>query len=72
MHHIDVTFATPDPRPIFWMNDVQGADFQHMKMQRFEGVPYFSLNNVSDFSTQIVRSVKDQRIERIDKGTVSE
>jgi polygalacturonase len=72
MHHIDATFAAADPRPIFWMNDVQGADFQHMKVQRFEGAPYFLLNNVSDFSTQFVTGLKDQRIEKVEKGSVSE
>jgi polygalacturonase len=67
MHHIDVTFDKPDARPTFWMNDVAGADFQHMKIQRFEGVPLFSLNKVTDFSTQYVRSVADMKRETVEK-----
>jgi polygalacturonase len=70
MHHIDVTFDKPDARPAFWMNDIQGADFQHMKIQRFDGVPLFSLNNVSDFSTQFVRSIADMKKDKIDKEAI--
>ena len=68
MHHVDVTFDKADARPAFWMNDVAGADFQHVKVQRFEGVGVFSLNNVSDFSTQTVRSIADLKRDRVVKG----
>jgi polygalacturonase len=61
MHHIDVTFDKPDARPVFVMEDVQGADFQHMNVQRFEGVPLFSLSKVTDFSTQFVRTLADMK-----------
>ncbi len=67
MHHIDVTFDKPDARPAFWMNDVAGADFQHMKIQRFDAVPLFSLNKVTDFSTQYVRSVADMKRDAVEK-----
>jgi hypothetical protein len=66
MHHIDVTFKTPDARPIFNLTEVDGADFQHMKIQRFDGVPYFALNKVTDFSTQYVRSVADMKRDKIE------
>jgi polygalacturonase len=72
MHHIDVSFAKEDARPLFYMEDVQGADFQHMKIQRFQGVPYFSLKGVTDLSTQFVRGLKDQRIEKADALMVNE
>jgi polygalacturonase len=67
MHHIDVTFDKADARPAFWMNDVAGADFQHMNIQRFPDVPLFSLQNVTDFSTQSVRSIQDMRRDSIEK-----
>jgi polygalacturonase len=72
MHHIDVSFRAEDARPIFVMEDVQGADFQHMKIQRFPGVPYFSLKNVSDLSTQFVRGLKDGRVDRAESQVISE
>jgi hypothetical protein len=71
MHHIDVTFSRDDVRPAFVLNDVVGADFQHMKVQRFEGVPYFSLNTVTDFSTQFVRSLEDVRRDNVKDEKIS-
>ncbi len=70
MHHIDVTFDKPDARPAFWLNDVQGADFQHMNIQRFPGVPLFSLNKVTDFSTQFVRSIPDMKPESAEQELI--
>jgi polygalacturonase len=71
MHHIDVTFDKADARPAFWLNDVAGADFQHVKVQRFDGVPLFSLNKVTDFSTQYVRSVADVKRDAVEKETIA-
>ncbi len=70
MHHVDVTFAAADARPLFNLTDVQGADFQHMKIQRFDGIPYFALNNVTDFSTQYVRGIADLTRAKIDKEMI--
>jgi polygalacturonase len=69
MHHIDVTFKEADARPLMSLIDVAGADFQHMKMQRFEAVPYFSLSKVTDFSTQYVRGVADLKKDQAE-GTI--
>jgi polygalacturonase len=71
MHHIDVTFDKPDARPAFWLNDVQGADFQHVNIQRFEGVPLFSLNKVTDFAAQYVRSVADVKRDTVEKELIA-
>ena len=71
MHHVDVSFDAADARPAFVLDDVAGADFQHMKVQRFEGVPYFALKQVTDFSTQFVRSLGDLRREKVDQEMLS-
>ena len=42
-----------------------------MKLQRFEGVACFSLNAVSDFSTQLVSGVADVKLDKVDKQSVS-
>jgi len=70
MHHIDVTYDRADARAPFALIDVADADFQHMKVQRFEGVPYFSLNGVTEFSTQYVRSLADVKLDKVDKETL--
>ena len=46
LHHIDVSFLAKDARPAVVLTDVAGADFQHMNIQRFDGIGYFQLNNV--------------------------
>jgi polygalacturonase len=71
MHHIDVTYGKADGRPAFVLSDVDGADFQHMKVQRFNGVGYFELEKVSDFSTQFVQSVADMKREKVDREEIS-
>ncbi len=71
MDHIDITFDKPDLRPAFVLTDVNGADFQHMKIQRFPDVPLFKLNKVTDFSTQYVRTIVDIKRDTIDADTIS-
>jgi len=71
MHHIDVTFDTPDARPPFVLEDIAGADFQHMQTQRFPEVPYFVIKNVTDFSTQFVHTVADTKRDSVTQDVVS-
>ena len=71
MHHVDVTFEKADARPAFVLDDVQGSDFQHVNVQRFENVPLFSLKGVGDFSTQSVRSLADMRRDKVEKEDIS-
>src|SRR5947207_165789 len=51
MRDVEVSYLKEDVRPPLWLNDVMGADFQHIKTQRSEGIPTFVLKNVADFST---------------------
>jgi len=70
MHHIDMTFDKADARPVFVLDDVGGADFQHMKVQRFENVPLFKLDKVTDFSTQTVRGIADVKRDAVNGETI--
>ncbi len=72
MHHIDVSYLKDDARPNIVLEDVAGADFQHMKIQRFPGINYFSINNVTDFSTQFVQSLADSKRDKIAKEVIKE
>jgi len=71
MHHVDVTYDRPDARPAIALFDVAGADFQHLKLQRFENVPCFALNGVTDFSTQFVTSIADVKLDKVEKQVIS-
>jgi hypothetical protein len=50
MDHITLSSAAPDVRPPFWLEDVQGADFDHVKAPHPDGVAEFRMIGVKDFS----------------------
>ena len=50
MDHVDVSYAKDEMRPVVVLNDVAGADFDHVKARRTTDVPFFVLRNVSDFT----------------------
>jgi len=66
MRDVEVSYLSPDLRPAFWLNDVAGAEFIHVKAQREADVPAFVLKNVTDFSVQQSWPLPDQRLERVD------
>jgi polygalacturonase len=66
MRDVEVSYLNPDLRPAFWLNDVNGVEFIHVKAQRESDVPSFVMKNVSDFSIQQSWPLQDQRIERVE------
>ena len=66
MRDVEVSYLKEDVRPPFWLNDVIGVDFQHIKAQRSEGVPMFVLKNVADFNTHQCWPLPDTRLDRVD------
>jgi polygalacturonase len=66
MRDIEVRFIKEDLRPPFWLNDVAGADFQHVQAQRNGDGPTFMLQNVSDFNTHQCWPLPDMRLDRVD------
>ena len=66
MRDVEVSYLKEDVRPPFWLNDVIGVDFQHIKAQRSEGAPMFVLKNVADFNTHQCWPLPDTRLDRVD------
>ncbi len=66
MRDVEISYLKEDVRPPFWLNDVIGVDFQHVKTQRSEGVPMFVLKNVADFNTHQCWPLPDTRLDRVD------
>jgi hypothetical protein len=64
MRDVEVSYLKEDARPPFILNDVTGADFQHVRAQRSQDVPTFLLKNVENFSLQQSWPLADTRIER--------
>jgi hypothetical protein len=65
LNNVEVSYAKEDLRPAVVLNDVKGADFQHLKAQHATDAPSFVLKNVEDFSVQRSRGVPDTRLERV-------
>ena len=66
MRDVEVSYLSPDLRPAFWLNDVKGAEFIHVKAQRESDVPSFVLKDTTGFSLLQSWPLQDQRIERVD------
>ncbi len=66
MRDVEVSFIKEDLRSAFWLNDVAGADFQHVKAERSANVPMFVLKNVADFNAHQCWPLADMRLERVD------
>jgi polygalacturonase len=68
MRDIELSYLKADMRPPFWLNNVTGAGFINVKVQRETDVPSFLLKNVSDFSILQSWPLQDQRLERVAAG----
>jgi hypothetical protein len=66
MRDVEVSYLTPDLRPAFWLNDVQGAEFIHVKAQREGDVPTFVMKDITGFTIQQSWPFPDQRLERVE------
>jgi hypothetical protein len=55
LSHTEVQPVAPDPRPAFYLDDVERADF--IAVTAPKGPPAFSLHNVTDFRVAISRAI---------------
>jgi hypothetical protein len=67
MSGIKIEHATEDARPAFVLNDVQGADFERVKVPSGAGAPTFVLNDVRDFSVFRSKPVPDTELQTAGK-----
>jgi len=67
LNNVEVSYAQEDLRPAFVLNQVDGADFFHVKAQLANGAFTFLLQNVTDFSAYQCKGVPDTRLERVEQ-----
>ncbi len=67
MSDIEIVSLNEDARPAVVLNDVQGADFSHIKIPHVANVPAFVLNNVEDFSVSQSHPLPDTQIDRAEQ-----
>jgi polygalacturonase len=70
MEGIKIEHSSPDSRPAFVLDDVEGADFGRIRASRDAGVPAFSLNQVRDFSVVRSKPVPDTEIDVVGKREI--
>ena len=57
---------------MFYLDNVNGAEFFRIKTPKAASSPIFELKNVEDFSVALSRNVKDVHIEKVEQKTISE
>jgi polygalacturonase len=70
MTNIEVRYEKEDWRPVFSLDDVQGADFIHIKADHAPEMPVFALNQVSDFNLDLSRPLPDTHLENAGKKEI--
>jgi polygalacturonase len=65
--NIEIAYDAPDERPVFVLNEADGADFFRAKAPAGAAGRVFSLTNVTNFRTLAGRGLKDVDIQRIDR-----
>jgi hypothetical protein len=60
MSHVEIAPGNPDPRPAFWLEDVQRADFFAITAPL---QPNFSLHEVRDMRLAWSRAAKDTTVD---------
>ncbi len=70
MSHIDLKYAKDEMRPPFALDDVQHADFIHIKAQRAANVPLFALKRTKDFNTYLSRPLADTHLDHAEQEDV--
>ncbi|MEO6803341.1 MAG: glycoside hydrolase family 28 protein [Granulicella sp.] len=68
LSHVEVAPMTPDPRPSFYLEDVNRADFIAVTAPTVN--PAFHLNKVTDLRVLLSRAAKDTQMDSADNKTL--
>jgi polygalacturonase len=68
--NIEIKAEKEDQRPLFVLDDVQGADFFRIKGSRAAGAPVFAMQDVSDFDVHMCAGVADTQLAKVEQKTL--
>ena len=71
MSNVEIATEKPDPRPAFWLKDIEGADFFRIRVPRSKSEQpalAFHLEQISDFRHFGSQFVQDLRSDHIESG----
>src|SRR3984957_4314305 len=69
--NVELSWSKPDARPVFFLDNVDGAEFFRVKTPKATSSAIFELKNVQDFSVGLSRNVKDVHLEKVDQKTIT-
>jgi polygalacturonase len=67
---IELSFVQDDTRPVVVLDDVAGAEFDHVKARPAGGAPFFVLRHVTDFSVGNSPGVADTKLASADQKSL--
>ena len=70
MRDVEIKYMQEDLRPPFVLNDVQSADFTHIKAMHAPGVPTFTLKSVEDFNLYQTKPLPDTQLDKVEEQTL--
>jgi polygalacturonase len=70
MRDVEVHYVKEDQRPGFVVEDVVGADFIHVRIERPADVPAFVLKNVENFSVYLSRPLPDTHLDKVEQKSL--
>ena len=62
IHHVDLSYVKDEGRPAVFLDDVEGADFDHLEAQRRPGLVTFVLSKVKDFWIHNSPGIPERRL----------
>jgi hypothetical protein len=67
VHVSDVAIAgeAADARPVYWLDDVDGASFSHLRVPRNASGPTFLLNHTRNFRVVASDAVPDTALDMV-------
>src|SRR5439155_11316650 len=67
LRDVEVSYLKDDARPAFVLEDVKGAEFNHVKAQHLDSAPTFLLRDVKDFSTFHCPQFQDLKRDKVEE-----
>ncbi|MBC7401071.1 MAG: right-handed parallel beta-helix repeat-containing protein [Mucilaginibacter sp.] len=67
LNNIEVSYLKEDLRPAFILDNVDGADFQHIRAQKADGANTFMLNKVKNFKIFNSDQIPNTKLAEVDK-----
>jgi hypothetical protein len=68
MSNIEIATQSPDARPAFWLEDIDGADFFRLRIPK--NAPAFDLRSVNNFRTFGSQFLKDVTLDTANKRII--